>query len=140
MSRKFVPFRVNDLRQLREGAIGDIVPFVRYNMAHVYVRLDFKDQYEAAKSADDARGFLRSVAWAAMAVDALAKAVGGAMLEVQGSILHAGIPVENLSLDPAGEAFAPVVHLAIGKVALNGHDRKDELLLPYCTAAATNSH
>lgn len=66
--------------------------FMPRDLAHVYVKLDFKKEHENASTAEDARGFLRSVARAAIATHLLAERLGGAILEVQGSMLHAAVP------------------------------------------------
>jgi len=58
---------------------------------HVYIKLDFLPLYENARSAEDARGFLRSVSRAAKTSHDVAKLNGGMLLEVQGSTLHVGI-------------------------------------------------
>ena len=57
------------------------------------MKLDFDPAHENARTADDARGFLTSVARASVAASLLAERYGGALLEVQGSMLHAALPI-----------------------------------------------
>lgn len=94
MAAKSVVTRAADLGIFQKvSGVGGSYPFLLLDLVHIYIKLDFKSQYEHARTADDARGFLRSVARAAMAASALAAEFGGAILEVQGSMLHVGIPL-----------------------------------------------
>lgn len=82
---------------------------------HVYIKLDFKPQYENARTGDDAGGFLRSVARAGMAAHRIAESYGGALMEVQGSLLHAALPPTFAGIN-AGTAFAGDLHRAYSHV------------------------
>lgn len=82
--------RKSDLHSLRSAATTSA--YSPLPLAHVYVRLDFEKRFEAARTAEDARGFLRSVARAATAAAHLAEELGGALMEVQGSVLHVALP------------------------------------------------
>lgn len=73
-------------------------PFMPRLLTHVYVKLDFKHQYENASNVEDAKGFLRSVARAAIAAQIVASIYDGVLLEVQGSFLHVGLPAEAESV------------------------------------------
>lgn len=93
MTKHFLTERVADFANFgRVSAAGQALPFTPQDLAHVYVKLDFKAAHENARTADDARGFLRSVARATAAVHFLAQSYGGVLLEVQGSMLHAALP------------------------------------------------
>lgn len=77
---------------------GSPWPFAPLPLEHIYVKLDFKQRYENAGNAEDARGFLRSVTRAGILAHRLATRHDGQLLELQGSTLHVGIP----SADTAG--------------------------------------
>lgn len=76
----------------RIEASGLAQPFTPRDLTHVYVKLDFKLQYESAATAEDARGFLRSVARASLAAHLLVEQHQGVLMEVQGSTLHLALP------------------------------------------------
>jgi hypothetical protein len=106
--------QVSDLRGFQEKrAAGGPLPFWPENLAHVYIKLEFKNGFENASTADDARDFLRSVARAATAANVVAAQYGGTILEVQGSILHVGL-VEHtgIQLDRSALAFVADIHFA----------------------------
>lgn len=93
MTTRLLTERVADFANLgRARAAGRTLPFTPMNLAHVYVKLDFDARHENARTPDDARGFLRSVARASTGASLLAERYGGALLEVQGSMLHAALP------------------------------------------------
>lgn len=94
MTARSVATRAADLGRFHAmSGMGGSDPFLLLDLVHVYIKLDFKNQYENARTPEDARGFLRSVARAAMAANSLAEECGGALLEVQGSMLHVGVPI-----------------------------------------------
>lgn len=103
--------RVADLGSFRRASASSL-QFLPQDLAHIYVKLEFEHTIENARSSDDARGFLRSVARAATAADLLARNLGGALLEVQGSLLHIAIPTKKEAvLKLAGDlhgVFSPV--------------------------------
>lgn len=101
--------RRNDLRSLRAAASANAYSPVP--LAHVYVQLDFEQRFEAARNAEDARGFLRSVARAAMAAATLADELDGALMEVQGSVLHVALP--SLHGEYAVFRFSADLHRAL---------------------------
>jgi hypothetical protein len=92
----------------RVKAAGHALPFTPLELVHIYVRLDFKLQYECARTADDARGFLRSVARAATVAHRLAERYHGGLVEVQGSTLHATLPRRTGVTDAVREYVADV--------------------------------
>ncbi|MFO1076456.1 MAG: hypothetical protein U1E73_01880 [Planctomycetota bacterium] len=93
MTTRMLIERVADFASFsRALAAGRTLPFTPLNLAHIYVKLDFDPAHENARTADDARGFLKSVARASVAASLLAERYGGALLEVQGSMLHAAVP------------------------------------------------
>lgn len=93
MTTHFLTERVADFGNFSRGsAAAQPRQFMPRDLTHIYVRLDFESAHENARTADDARGFLRSVARAGIAASLLAERYGGALLEVQGSILHAALP------------------------------------------------
>lgn len=93
MTTRLLTERVADFATFgRAMTAGRTLPFTPLNLAHIYVKLDFEPAHENARTADDARGFLRSVARASVAASLLAERYGGALLEVQGSMLHAAVP------------------------------------------------
>src|SRR5688500_18395160 len=71
---------------------GKALPFALLPLEHIYIKLQYKQQFENAANAADARAFLRSVTRAAMAAERLAEEYHGFLLEVQGSMLHVGLP------------------------------------------------
>jgi hypothetical protein len=94
VTRTYLTERVADFAKFSR-AKGELPrQFMPRDLAHVYVKLDFKKEkeHENASTAEDARGFLRSVARAAIAAHMLAEPVGGLLLEVQGAILHVALP------------------------------------------------
>src|SRR5438094_5342959 len=93
MAKRLLAERVADLGSLRMAkAAGTGLRFTPQELAHIYVKLDFKHQYENAATTDDAKKFLRSVNRAAMAAHQIAEWYGGFLLEVQGSTLHVALP------------------------------------------------
>lgn len=93
MANRILTERVADLRGFAfVKAAGLRLPYAPQQLAHVYVKLDFRPRYENAGTAEDARGFFRSVARAAMAAHSIAEHYDGVVLEVQGSVLHVGLP------------------------------------------------
>ena len=96
------------------GAIrssGTKLPMLPAEIAHVYIKLDFKQEFENAKTAEDAKGFLRSVARASVAADRLANHHNGVLLEIQGSTLHVGLQKrENFSLAESAVNFVIDIH------------------------------
>lgn len=99
MSSYSTATKVGQLSEFQsEGIRAGTAPFVLDTIQHVYIKLDFQQQFENAKTADDANGFLRSVARAAMAVSQVSGRYGGYLLEIQGSMLHAGIPFKDTHL------------------------------------------
>lgn len=124
MAVRMLTERVADLGNfVRAKAAGSTLPFVPQELAHVYVKLDIKDQYECARTADDARKFFRSVARAAMAAHFVAERYRGVLLEVQGSMLHVGLPrgdgiTESTEMDSAN-AFVAELH-GIFRVVFGG--------------------
>lgn len=104
--------RVADLGQFRAmKAAGIKLPLWPLELAHIYVMLDFKPEFEHAATADHAKGFLSSVARASMAADQIAQRYNGLLLEVQGSVLHIGLQqrYDKQLLDSA-RAFASELH------------------------------
>lgn len=93
MTTQLLTKRAADLADFsRVRAEGQSLPFVPQDLAHVYIKLDFKKEHENARSAEDARGFLSSVARASFAAHLLAERYGGTVLEVQGAMIHAALP------------------------------------------------
>ncbi|HYF13857.1 MAG TPA: hypothetical protein VD971_02160 [Phycisphaerales bacterium] len=102
--------RAKDFKDLFEARKqAGSFPFSPVLLAHLYVKLDFQPKYENATTADDARAFLRSVARASHAAQMLADRRGGTLMEVQGSLLHIGIPVGNDDFEPL-LSFAGELH------------------------------
>lgn len=100
MSSMYTARKISSLSQLSiDSRTGREVPFLLDVIQHFYIKLDFQHQYENAKTAEDANGFLRSVARAAMAASHVAERYGGFLLEVQGSMLHIGIPANHGQLN-----------------------------------------
>ena len=107
--------RFGDLKSIVEARhAGETSGFSPSVLQHVYIKLDFKPEFENANNADDARGFLRSVARASTAAALLAEKHGGALLEVQGSMLHAGFSDMGVSMGSVdaspGGMFAADLH------------------------------
>lgn len=82
----------DDFRRIKEAGRN---PFAPQALEHIYIKLKFKLQFETASTAEDARKFLRSIARAAMAAQGIAEQYEGILLEVQGSLLHVGLPLEK---------------------------------------------
>lgn len=104
----------------RVRASGRARPFTPQDVAHVYIKLEFDKRHENAGSADDARGFLSSVARACIAAFRLAEQYGGVPLEVQGSMLHVALPntpndVQDYAADLHG-IYRTVFRSATGRV------------------------
>lgn len=85
--------RAGDLGNLRDLAIKGRESYLPDQLSHVYVKLEFDDEHERAKTADLARGFLASVARASDAAQQTATRYGGMLLEVQGSTIHVALPM-----------------------------------------------
>ena len=93
MTTQLLTKRAADLADFsRVKAEGQSLPFVPQDLAHVYIKLDFKKEHENARTAEDARGFLSSVSRASLAAHLLAERYGGMVLEVQGPMIHAALP------------------------------------------------
>ena len=95
----------DDFRRIREAGRN---PFVPQALEHIYIKLTFKLQFESASTAEDARKFLRSIARAAMAAQGIGEQYEGILLEVQGSLLHVGLPLEKRG----SRAFVADLHAA----------------------------
>ncbi|CAN5651916.1 hypothetical protein BH09PLA1_BH09PLA1_25410 [soil metagenome] len=91
MAKRVVVKQVGEFGEILTQRAQGIATFTPQEIAHVYIKLDFKPESENAGNADDAKGFLRSVARAAIAAHQIAKQYDGVLLEVQGSTLHAGL-------------------------------------------------
>ncbi len=87
----------------RTKDVGHSLPFSPLTLAHIYIKLDFTLQYENARTAEDARGFLRSVARASLAAHLLAERWQGVLIEVQGSMLHVVLPLSANLMDFVGD-------------------------------------
>lgn len=74
---------------------SDRFPYWPVNLAHIYLKLEFTQQFENASTADDAKKFLKSVARAAMAAESLVGVYDGFILEIQGSLIHLAIPQKD---------------------------------------------
>lgn len=92
MTTQFLTERVADFANFKASAATQSRQFMPRDLAHLYVKLDFEAAHENARTAEDARAFLRSVARASVGASLLAKHYNGALLEVQGSILHVAVP------------------------------------------------
>jgi hypothetical protein len=127
-TKRFLTERAADFQNFRQvKSAGHTLPFYPHDLAHVYVKLDFKSQYESASTAEDARGFLRSVARAAMAAGQIADQYSGVVVEVQGSILHVGLPRRagtTNELDNAN-AFVADLHWTYRAIFNNPDSRVD---------------
>jgi hypothetical protein len=84
--------RAADFGQFKEFRLKGQIPFLPLDLVHIYIKLDFKPQFENAGTAQDARGFLRSIARATMTSHRIAERYMGTLLEVQGSTIHMGLP------------------------------------------------
>lgn len=82
-------------------------------LAHVYLKLDLDNRYENARTADDARLFLRSVSRAATAASAVARRFGGEVLEVQGSLIHIGLSELDSPKDSTPLNFVSTLHVVL---------------------------
>jgi hypothetical protein len=116
MANRLLVERALDVGDLgRAVGSGDSFRFLPLGLEHIYIKLDFKPQFENACTADDGRGFLRSVARGAMGAHRLAAAYGGFLLEVQGSMLHVGLPIGQLG-PGRGLRFAADLHRVFREV------------------------
>lgn len=86
--------------------------FLPEQLTHLYLKLDFQHQYENARTAQDARLFLRSVARAAMAAHGLAERYRGIVQEIQGSMIHIVVPTSP----DGGLGLAAELHHALDQV------------------------
>jgi hypothetical protein len=113
MPKSILTERVADLRGFSAvKAAGAKLPLWPQHLAHVYVKLDFKPESENAASAEAARGFLRSVARAAVMAHNVAQLHDGFLLEVQGSMLHIGLVGNPGQLLDSTYTFASDLHIA----------------------------
>lgn len=125
MTTRFLTERAADLGGFsRVKAAGRASPFAPLDLVHIYIKLDFKARYESARTANDARGFLRSVARAAMAAHHLAERYEGVLMEVQGSTLHAALPRRPGTADGASDYIADL-HWAYRAVFNDSGSRVD---------------
>lgn len=108
-----------DLAQFRSFLDQGRRAFVPQSLTHVYLRLDFKPQYENATTARDARDFLRSIYRAALAAHRIAERYRGFVQEVQGSMVHIAVP----ALSDGGIQLAGDLHEALGFVFDNRSSR-----------------
>lgn len=93
MTRSHLTERVADFANFSRASAGELPQqFMPRDLAHVYVKLDFEPAHERARTPDDARSFLKSVARASVGASLLAERYSGALLEVQGSMLHVALP------------------------------------------------
>lgn len=107
MTTRFLTERVADFAEFdRVRAAGQSLPFAPQDLAHIYIKLEFKKEHENARSAEDARGFLSSVARASVAAHLLAERYAGVVLEVQGAMIHVALPNKPLGV----QDFAAHVH------------------------------
>jgi hypothetical protein len=124
MAEKMITERVADIGQFAQvKAAGHTLPFVPQNLAHIYIKLDIQDEFENARSNEDARKFFRSVSRASLAADSVASRYRGVLLEVQGSLLHVGLPqmdsvTESVDADNV-RAFVAELH-AVYRIVFSG--------------------
>lgn len=113
--------------QKRAGAGVNV--FIPAQLAHIYVKLEFQPKFENAQTAEDAKGFFRSVTRATTAADLVAKGYGGEVLEVQGSMLHIGVPLSAAAFDARG--LMGSLHAALGGLFLRAGSRVDGWRMAY---------
>ncbi len=104
------------------------LPFAPITIAHIYVKLEFKPQFENAQTASDARGFLRSVTRAGIAANRVAAAFSGHLMELQGSLLHVGLPVAQQgshSAESLIKSFAGHLHAILARLFSDPTSRVD---------------
>ena len=102
---------LEDFRSFK--AESEIWPFRPMILEHVYVKLDLEHRYENARTAEDAKLFLKSVARAVAAASKTAEQYGGSILEVQGSMIHAGLPLAGLDDAARALEFIQSLHDAL---------------------------
>jgi|GEM_PF-2530738 len=115
MAKRIVAKQVSEFGQILTERAQGASPFTPQHIAHVYIKLDFKSEFENARNADDARGFLRSVARGSQVAHQLAKQYNGVLLEVQGSTLHVGLRSQQqfgASVMDNANAFVADLHYA----------------------------
>lgn len=96
MATRLLTKQAANLAELNELRTADeVLPFAPQTLTHVYIKLEFKKEHENARTAEDARGFLSSVSRAATAAHLLAARALGLVLEVQGSLIHVGLPATS---------------------------------------------
>lgn len=114
MASRLLTERVADLGAFRAvTAAGAKLPLWPQNLAHIYVKLELKSESENATTAEEAKGFFRSIARASILAHQIAQQYNGFLLEVQGSTLHVGLqePHGSTLMDSAN-AFVTDLHWA----------------------------
>ncbi|MCE9619068.1 MAG: hypothetical protein K8R92_04070 [Planctomycetes bacterium] len=129
MAKQMITERAFDFRGFQKLAGSGINVFVPTQLAHIYVKLDFQSKFESAQTAEDAKGFFRSVARATLATDLVAKGYGGEVLEVQGSMLHIGVPLPAATFD--AQSLMGSLHAALGDLFSRVGSRVDGWRMAY---------
>lgn len=113
MSGRILVEHAADFGEFRTIKAAGGVPFRPVELEHAYIKLDFEHQYENARTAEDAKLFLKSVARAALTTHGIVQHYGGELLEVQGSMIHAGLPVTHDSRGTSARDFVTTLHAAL---------------------------
>ncbi|MEQ9095595.1 MAG: hypothetical protein RIE32_04965 [Phycisphaerales bacterium] len=122
--------RASDLKSFVEAhQAGLTSTYTPTPLDHIYIKLDFALEYENARTAEDAKRFLRSIARAAEAAQLLAQQCGGALFEVQGSTLHVALQrgngLNDSSVNDNALTFVAALHQAFKSLFPEGHTRVD---------------
>lgn len=95
MNTKFKRASRGQLRNFaRAGDIKSVPSLIPARLWHVYVKLEFQQQYETAATKSDGESFVRNVARAAQSIELVLAQEDGIVVEVQGSVIHCLIPDE----------------------------------------------
>lgn len=93
MNEKFHRISRGELRKFARAADLSASPsLMPANFWHIYIKLEFKKQYENADTKSDGKSFVRNVMRASAAVEEVVTSADGIVVEVQGSVIHCLLP------------------------------------------------
>ncbi len=124
MTLQIPPTTLRTFRSFLESRQKGVYPNLSQILDHVYIKLDFHDRFERATTGEDAKDFLRSVTRAGWLADRIAENYGGALIELQGSLLHVAIPAGSFREAAShAVAYAADVHAAYRRVFFDNTKR-----------------
>lgn len=112
------------LKRILRGELRKTASMVNFSSApslmpsnywHIYIKLEFKKQYENAETKQDGKSFVRNVMRAATATEEAIAESDGIVVEVQGSTVHCILPDNEINIEHARN-ICHTIHTALHAV------------------------